>query len=200
MPWPGAAKHCGILATATGQNGPDLPHALALPMSRSQRESTQGLQTAAHPGYSSSARPAPAAGDFSVARDPQVQTARRTRPSPSGLPEQSPHRRPGARGSPSCSTGQGARDQPLTALSRAARSGDADTKGTRASPTWSRAVRAPARPLCARLRWPRPVPARGCRCPVSLPRAARPAAQRPLCLPALRPENCARGRRGASAH
>lgn len=81
-------------------------------MSMSQRESTQGLQTAAHPGYSSSARPAPAAGDFSVARDPQVQTARRTRPSPSGLPEQNPHRRPGARGSPSCSTGQGADTSP----------------------------------------------------------------------------------------
>lgn len=96
--------------------------------------------------------------------------------------------------------GLGGRNQPRTVLSRAAGSGDADTKGTRASPTWSRAVRAPARPLCARLRWPRPVTARGCRCPVSLPRAARPAAQRPLCLPALRPENCARGRRGASAH
>ena len=61
-PRPGAAKHCGVLATATGQNGPDLPHALALPMSRSRRESTQGLQTAAHPGHSSKAHPAPAAG------------------------------------------------------------------------------------------------------------------------------------------
>lgn len=104
-PRPGAAKHCGVLATATGQNGPDLPHALALLMSRARRESTQGLQTAAHPGHSSSAHPAPAAGDFSVARDPQVQTVRRTRPSPSGVPEHSPHPLPGARGSPPGSTG-----------------------------------------------------------------------------------------------
>lgn len=85
--------------------------------------------------------------------------------------------------------GEGDRSQPRTAPSRAARSGDADTKGTRASPTWSRAVRAPARPRCARLRWPRPVPARGCRCPRQPPARSPPAPQRsalsasPPCAP-----------------
>lgn len=131
---------------------------------------------------------------------PKCKAARRTQPSLSGLQEQSPSSPPRSPRVTAPQHGLGGRDQPRTAFSRAARSGDADTKGTRASPTWSRAVRASARPLCALLRWPRPVPARGCRCPVSLPRAARPAAQRPLCLPALRPENCARGRWGASAH
>lgn len=188
-PRPGAAEHCGVLATAAGRNGSDFPHALTLPTTRSRQECTQGLQTTAHPGHSNPEHPAPAAGDCPAGHNPQVHAARGTRAPPEqtpraelsiASPEPAGHR---------LAAREEDRSQPRTAPSRAARSGDADTKGTRASPTWSRAVRAPARPRCARLRWPRPVPARGCRCPRQPPARSPPAPQRsalsasPPCAP-----------------
>lgn len=198
-PRPGAAEHCGVLATAAGRNGSDLTHALTLPTTRSRQECTQGLQTTAHPGHSNPEHPAPAAGDCPAGHNPQVHAARGTRAPPEqtpgaelsiASPEPAGHR---------LAAREEDRSQPRTAPSRAARSGDADTKGTRASPTWSRAVRAPARPRCARLA----PPGAGSRVPLppsaSRAQSARPAAQRPFCLPALRPENCALGVGGARA-
>lgn len=121
---------------------------------------------------------------------------------PSGHREQSPQLLPRSPRVTSWQQGLGDRYQPRTAPSRAARllgrcrhKGDARVthlvprgSGSRSASLRAAAMAPPG--ARSRVQLPRQPPAR----------AARPAAQRPLCLPALRPENCARGRRGASAH
>lgn len=108
---------------------------------------------------------------------------------PTSAPEPEGHRL-------AAGVGEGPIISPRTAPSRAARSGDADTKGTRASPTWSRAVRAPARPRCARLRWPRPVPARGCRLPRQPPARNPPRSAAPFMPPRPAPRELRAGSAG----
>lgn len=90
---------------------PTFPTPSTLSTTRSRRESTQGLQTAAHPGHSSPGHHAPAAGDCPAAHNPQVQAARGTRAPPERTLRAEPSNlRSGARGSPPGSRGWGGTD------------------------------------------------------------------------------------------
>lgn len=194
-PRPGTAK---ALATAAGQKAPDFLHALALPTSRSRRESTQGLQTTAHRATPAQRTPRRRRETSPWRAIPKCEQPRGRSRYPSGQPEQSPHPRPGARESLPDSKGR----EPKTSSAE-----PCPARPARAMPTQRGRARHPPGP--ARSGLPLGLVARGCdgpaRCPLSgaaVPSAsrARPAPQRsalyasPPCAP-----RTARGVGGARA-